>query len=176
MRIPSLVFKSLGLVSIYVFASGALAIAPRGGSAAGQDFLARLIEPFLTATPLEASVLVAGLFSLAAGAAFAPRHEACGAFAAAAAWPRLLLAACLVNGAVVLGIAFRVIVGPGGPAGGTPQVAALFAAGVLEAALGIVLAFGLFIIGRSRKALVSSLGILLAGIAALGSVYWLGNG
>ncbi len=167
MRLTSLAFKTVGLLAVYAFACGAL---DQGGG--DGKLLARLAAPLQALTPFAASVLVGGLFLFAAGVAIEPSPGR-GPRGPRPFWTPLLLAAFVVYSLAVCGVVAFILASPRLSG---PELGAFYAAGVLEAMLASVLAVVLYFLRRPRLVYLPTLGLLFAGIAALGAMFWLGNG
>ena len=174
MRLTSLVFKVFGLIALYAFACGALQVPADGWR--WEDFLARLVEPVHGLGPFSGAILVAGIFFLAAGETVMEGSQAgSGASGKSIPWRELLLAAFVVNALAVIAVPVAIFTGARAfvpPA----ETGALFAAGVLEAVIGVFLALILAFFARQRILFLPSLGLFIIGVGTLGMLFWIGVG
>ena len=169
MRFASLLFKFLAILAIYAFACGALIQQGTGGGY-WHHFLSRLLAPLNGLNPVSGSVLVGGAFLFSAGVVLAPRRGETKTL-----WVSLVSAAFAVN---ALGIcASLAFIFAGSRFSGRPsEVGALFAAGVTEVGLGMVLGTLLFLLRRPRLADLPAVCLFLIGVGSLGAMFWIGKG
>lgn len=169
MRLTSIAFKTIGLLVVYAFACGALSPGP---VSADGPIDVRLAAPLGGLTPQTFSILLCGAFLFAAGIGIEPGYARRGERGALSFWTPLLLASLLVASLAVAGTVACIL--SNSHLSG-PELGAFYAAGVLEAVLASVLAVALYFLRRPRLVYLPTLGILFAGIAALGAMFWLGN-
>ena len=171
MRKVSLVFGTLSLFMVYLFACGGL-----NTLSGNQELSSFLLLPFQEFNLLEGSVLVMALIFMAVAVMIIPdsRRDRSAA-PPRLSWQAALNLAFFVNSLVVAGIGVLLVWGPI-PERDPVAVGILYAAGIYEAVLGAILVTVLLFCRRPRMVFLPALGLFLAGLLTLGALAWLGSG